>query len=163
LINQNSWSGAVTRKIGYSALLCGSAIALLGSTAAQADPLGGKEPWNFTPVNRASMAVVIKNVEDGNGTGGAGGGSGTTIVCGGNNGGGGTGGTGSAASATANSSCIIISDSTGSVVNVDQDSDGDQTSTSGSTSSSSTSNNTHSGGSKGSIDEVAAVLAGRGN
>lgn len=148
----------MTTKIGFGALIPAGAAVFL-SFAASADPLGGKEPWNFTPVNRASMAVVIKNVEDGKGASGDGG-SGTTIVCGGNNGSGGTGGTGSAASATANNNCVIISNSDGAVVNVDQDSEGDQTASSGSNSNS-TSNTHNSNGPSGSIDEVSAILAGR--
>lgn len=132
--------------------------------AAAADPLGGKEPWNFTPQNRAAIAIAIKNVEDGNGAGGVGGG-GTTVLCGGTSGAQGDGSTGSGASATANSSCVIVNNSDGAIVSVGQDSYGDQSAEADTESSSSTSNNTlqsQSNGPTGSIDEVAAILGGRG-
>jgi hypothetical protein len=124
----------------------------LSAGASQADPLGGKEPWNFQPQNRAGIAATIKAIEDGgNGSGGSGGG--TTIVCGGTSGGSGDGSTGSAASSTANSTCVIVNGSTGTVIDVDQDSDGNQTSGAETKTSSKT-------GSGGSIDEVAAILGG---
>lgn len=133
--------------------VCGAFAMSAG--AAHADPLGGKEPWNFQPQNRAGIAATIKAIEDGGNGSGGGLGGGTTIVCGGTSGGSGDGSTGSGSSATANSSCIIVNGSTGSVINVGQDSDGNQdadaetkTKTSNSKSSS------------GSIDEVAAILGG---
>lgn len=128
-------------------LVCGAA-AFAGT--AQADPLGGKEPWNFTPVNRAGLAVAMQQVEN-PGSGGNGG-SGTTIVCGGTSGAGGDGATGSASSATANNNCVIVNNSTGVIVETDQDSVGNQSSSSN---ASQTTNNSH-----GSIDEVSAILHG---
>lgn len=126
------------------------AAALFGAGAARADdPLMGKAPWNFTPQNRAGIAVAMKNIEDPN-SGGSGGGSGTTIVCGGTSGAGGTGGTGSGSSATANSNCVIINNSDGAIVNTDQHSNGDQTSSS----------SAHSTTKTGSIDDVSAILNG---
>jgi len=126
----------------------------MSAGASQADPLGGKEPWNFQPQNRAGIAATIKAVEDGgNGSGGSGGG--TTIVCGGTSGASGQGATGSGASSAANTSCIIVNNSDGSVINVDQESQGDQNSDA--ETNSSTTNNK---GSSGSIDEVASILAG---
>src|SRR5262245_10984805 len=83
------------------------AAAMAGVNAASADdPLMGRAPWNFTPQNRAAIAVAIKQVEDGTGGGGA-----SAIVCGGTSGASGEGSTGSGSSATANSSCIIINNS----------------------------------------------------
>lgn len=132
-----------------AAALGSSVLAL--SHSAVADPLGGKEPWNFTPQNRPALAVAIKNIED-PGSGGSGAG---TIVCGGTSGASGQGATGSGASATANSSCIIINNSDGAIVHNDQLSDGNQSSNS--SASSSTHNNSSSGRS---IDEVSAILRG---
>lgn len=129
----------------------GAAVVCIGS--AGADPLGGKDAWDFTPQNRAAIAVAIKNIEDP----GSGGGSGAgTIVCGGTSGAGGQGATGSASSATANSACIIINNSDGAIVNTDQDSRGDQDADS---TTGTTTNNTSK--KSGSIDEVAAILAGQ--
>jgi hypothetical protein len=133
-------------------LVAGSA--LFAATPAFADdPLMGKSPWNFTPQNRAAIAIAIKGVEDGNngGNGGAG-----TIVCGGTSGASGQGATGSGASSTANSSCIIINNSDGAIVTNPQYSDGNQDSDS---EANSTLNNANSKKS-GSIDDVAAILGG---
>jgi len=128
-------------------LVCGAAA--FGGIAL-ADPLGGKEPWNFTPVNRAGLAVAIKQVEDPN-SGVAGGGAGTTIVCGGTSGGQGEGSTGSGSSATANNNCVIVNNSTGVIIDTDQDSVGNQNA------SATASSNSNPGGS---IDDVSAILSG---
>lgn len=141
------------------ALMCALIALTVGAAPAIADALGGKEPWNFTPVNRAGLAVVIKNVEDGNGTGGAGSGGGTTVVCGGTSGGSGDGSSGAGSSATANNTCVIVNNSDGAIVDVDQDSDGNQSSSSTSQTSSTTNNNPNQP--RGSIDDVAAILNGR--
>ncbi len=151
--------GEVMTKFQISAALAGAvSVCLLGLSTASADPLGGKEPWNFTPTNRLSAAVVIKNVEDGNGTGGAGSGGGTTVVCGGTSGGQGENSNGAGSSATANNTCIIVNNSDGAIVDVDQDSDGNQSSTANANSASSSTTN---GAPTGSIDEVSAILSGR--
>ena len=138
------------KKLVLNAMLAGAAVAssLSFAPAAYADPLGGKEPWSFTPQNRPALAVAIKNIAD-PGSGGSGAG---TIVCGGTSGASGQGATGSGASATANSSCIIINNSDGAIVQSDQQSHGNQSSNS---SASSTTNN-HGG----SIDDVSAILQG---
>lgn len=126
------------------------------------DALMGKAPWNFTPQNRAAIAVAIKNAEDGNSGGGVGGGGGTTVLCGGTSGGAqGDASTGSAASATANSSCVIVANSNGAIVNVGQVSDGDQSSSAGADSNNTQTSN--SATTNGSIDEVAAILGSRRN
>lgn len=111
------------------------------------DPLMGRSPWNFQAQDRAGIAIVVKNVEDGLGTSGV-----STIICGGTSGASGQGATGSGASSTANSSCIIVSNSDGTQINNPQDSDGDQTSNS----STKTKTSNKSGG----IDDVSAILNG---
>lgn len=153
---------------GQAVLAVAVTASLFAPLAAHADdPLMGRVPWNFSYQNRAAVAVAIKNIEDGSGSGtGAG-----TIVCGGTSGSSGQGANGSGASAGANSSCIIINNSPGSLVQNDQISDGDQTATSEATSTvqktthkgAKSGHSKHAGGSdghSGSIDEVAAVLAG---
>jgi len=130
--------------------VCGAFAMSAG--VAQADPLGGKEPWSFQAQNRAGIAATMKAVEDG-GSGSGGSGGGTTIVCGGTSGGSGDGSTGSAASSTANSTCVIVNGSTGTDIDIDQDSDGNQSSGAETKTSS-------KAGSSGSIDEVAAILGG---
>jgi hypothetical protein len=161
--------GEAMMKVQIGTLLAAAAsVCLLGLSAASADPLGGKEPWNFTPTNRLSAAVVIKNVEDGKGTGGAGSGGGTTVVCGGTSGGSGDHSNGAGSSATANNTCIVVNNSNGAIVDVDQDSNGNQSSNANANSQSSsttTTNNSasaHNGRPTGSIDEVSAILSGRG-
>ncbi|MBI1212187.1 MAG: hypothetical protein GC190_12040 [Alphaproteobacteria bacterium] len=129
------------------------AASVLASGAARADdPLMGKSPWNFDPVNRAGVAVAMKNVEDG----GSGSGSGTTIVCGGTSGGSGHGATGAGSSATGNSSCIIVNNSDGNIIDVGQASNGNQSSDSTANSETSTSNN------KSAADDVLSILNGPG-
>lgn len=148
------------RNLGTSLLIAAvlGAGSLMAAGAASADPLGGKEPWSFTPQNRAALAIAIKSAEDGDSVNGGSGG-GTTIVCGGTSGAGGDGSNGSGSSATANNTCVIVNNSDGAIVDVDQDSIGDQNSNANTNTSSSTSNN--SSGPSGSIDEVAAILGGR--
>jgi hypothetical protein len=139
-----------------SILAIGVAVGVVAvAGVAHADALGGKEPWDFTPQNRAAIAVAIKNIEDPGSAGGSGAG---TIVCGGTSGASGDGGTGSASQATANSACIIINNSDGAIVQTDQDSYGDQ----GAGAETSATSNNLTGGKKsgGSIDEVANILSG---
>ena len=137
----------------WSGFASGCAAACLLASAAAADPLGGKEAWDFTPQNRAAIALAIKQIED-PGAGGP-----TTIVCGGNSGSSGQGGTGSGASATANDACIIVSNSSGAIINSGQHSDGNQDAEA---SANSKTTSAHSKGTKsgGSIDEVDAILNG---
>ena len=134
------------------------AVNFIPSAARADDPLMGKSPWNFTPQNRAALAIAIKNIEDGHGAGGVGSGGGTTVLCGGTSGAQGDGASGAGASATANSNCVIISNSDGAIVTVDQKSKGDQDAGASSQSESHTTNNAAPSGS---IDEVAAILGGR--
>ena len=133
-------------------LMMGIAVVAFASGAARADdPLMGKSPWNFDPVNRAGVAVAMHDIENGGGSGGGG----TTVVCGGTSGASGGGGTGAGASATGNSSCIIVNNSDGNIINVGQASDGNQTS--GSTANSQTNNASSS-----SADDVLSILNGPG-
>ena len=127
----------------------GIACLSLGATKAAwaDDPLMGRSPWNFQAQDRAGIAVVVKNVEDGLGTSGV-----STIICGGTSGASGQGATGSGASSTANSSCIIVSNSDGTHINNPQDSTGDQNSNS--SAKSKTTNKSSS------IDEVSSILNG---
>ncbi len=126
-------------------------LSLIAAKAAYADdPLMGRTPWNFQAQDRAGLAVVIKSIEDG----GIGGSGGETIICGGTSGASGQGATGSGASSTANSSCIIVNGSPGTQINNPQESDGNQSS------SSSADSKTTNKSSKGSIDEVSAILHG---
>lgn len=138
-------------RILKTAMAAGVACFALGAVqvARADDPLMGRSPWNFQAQDRAGIAVVIKNVEDGLGTSGV-----STIVCGGTSGASGQGATGSGASSTANSSCIIVSNSDGTQINNPQDSDGDQNSNS----SAKTKNS--SAAKSGSIDDVSAILNG---
>ena len=133
-------------------LACGVTMAASAGIALADDPLMGKAPWSFTPVNRAGLAIAIRDAEQG-GTGGSGGG--TTVVCGGTSGSSGDGSNGSGASSTANNTCVIVNNSSGAIVNVDQDSQGNQSSHSSSKTKSKTAAKSQS------IDEVAAILEGR--
>lgn len=144
------------KKLGFGLIASAvAAMAVMSQETAVADPLFGKEPWDFTPQNRAAIAVAIKNIED-PGSGGSGSGAGT-IVCGGTSGASGDGATGSGSSATANSSCIIINNSDGAIVNNDQTSIGDQDAESTTITQS---NSLSSSKKNGSIDEVADILSG---
>lgn len=148
-------TGSLVRAAAFGSALVASTMT--AGVASADDPLMGKAPWNFTPQNRAAIAVAIKNAEDGNGGGGVAGGGGTTVLCGGTSGGAqGDASTGAGASATANSTCVIVTNSDGAIVDVDQASDGDQ-----SAGAQSDSKNTQASNSSGSIDEVAAILGGK--
>jgi hypothetical protein len=140
------------RKLGFGPMLALAVggLSVMGSSVSIADPLGGKEAWDFTPQNRAALAIAIKNIED-PGSGGSGGG--TTIVCGGNSGASGQGSTGSGSTATGNDGCVIINGSNGSIVNTNQASDGNQD-------ADATANSKSSSAKSGSIDDVAAILGG---
>ena len=138
------------RFVKVAVLGAGVVCLSLGATRAAwaDDPLMGRSPWNFQAQDRAGIAVVIKNVEDGLGTSGV-----STIVCGGTSGASGQGATGSGASSTANSSCIIVSNSDGTQINNPQDSNGDQNSNSSAKSKTSAAKSS-------SIDEVSSILNG---
>ena len=138
----------MARSVKVTVLGTCAVVSVLSAASAWADdPLMGRSPWNFQAQDRAGIAVVIKNVDDGFGTKGA-----STIVCGGTSGASGQGATGSGASSAANSSCIIVNGSKGTQINNPQDSHGDQSSSS--SASSKTTNKS------GSIDEVSAILNG---
>lgn len=100
------------------------AITLLCSTAAQAQM--NNQQWGFKPQNRASIAALMRQVEEGDNANAAGAASSDvdTLVCGGG---------GGSSAATANSTCIILNNSTAGL-NVGQDSQGDQGAQSGASS-----------------------------
>src|SRR5262245_33635272 len=132
--------------VSMLALAGGLSVACSGVSVA--DPLGGKDAWDFTPQNRAAIAIAIKGIEDP----GSSGGGGTTIVCGGNSGASGQGSTGSGSTATGNDGCVIVNGSTGTIVNTNQASDGNQDADSDV--------NTKTTNKNSSIDEVGAILGG---
>jgi hypothetical protein len=146
--------GAMRKLVTGLMLSVGASIFAAGAAYAE-DPLMGKSPWNFDPVNRAGVAVAMKGIEDG----GNGSGTGTTIVCGGTSGGSGGGSTGSGSSATGNSNCIIVSNSDGNIINVGQESNGNQGSSS--TANSQTTNNKSAKPVSG-ADDVMSILNGPG-
>ncbi len=90
-----------------------------GSAAANAQM--SSEPWGFTAQNRASIAALIRQVEDsGNGSSTAtalqaGSSSFDTLVCGGDG----------TSAATGNSTCIILNNATGAI-EIGQDALGNQ-------------------------------------
>lgn len=87
--------------------------------------------WSPQAQNRASIAALIRQVEqDGTSSGSTVSSLGTTgsvtqLICGSNSGEGST----NSSNAQANSSCIILNNSGGATVGIDQDSMGDQSST----------------------------------
>ncbi len=103
-------------------LIAASLLAGGMSFAAPAQAQMSDNPWTFSPQNRASIAALIRSVEedDSNNSGvvasGTGGGI-VNLVCGGE----------ADTSAKANGSCIILNNSEGAVIDILQDSEGDQT------------------------------------
>lgn len=94
-------------------------LTFLSSLPAAANGLNNN-PWGFSPQNRASIAALIKQVEEKPVTqSGYGYGSVTTMICGGD----------SSSAAKGNASCILLNNSTGTI-EIGQDSEGDQTATS---------------------------------
>lgn len=116
------------RRILPTALMVLTAAAFGLALAGEASAQMFERPWSFKSRDRASLAVVMKQVEEGMfsrrsensaaGNGGAVGGfnSSTLLLC---------GGSGGDASATANSSCIILNNATGDLT-IGQDAVGDQ-------------------------------------
>src|SRR5258708_36313155 len=119
----------ITMSAFWNKALLGVAVGALSLISAHSafadDPLMGRSPWNFQPEDRAGIAVILKNVEDGLSPSGPG-----AIICGGTSGASGQGATGAGASSTANSSCIIVNGSPGTQINNPQHSDGNQSSSS---------------------------------
>jgi len=116
-------------------LVAFSAVVLLLPAVASAQMY--ERAWDFTPRDRAGLAVVQKQVESGafsssNGTISSGtsasGSNSTLLLCGGD---------GGDSSATANSSCIILNNATGDLV-IGQDAVGDQSANASSETTSST-------------------------
>lgn len=142
-------------KLNMGLVLALAAAAFASGAARADDPLMGKSPWNFDPVNRAGVAVAMHDIENGGGSGGGG----TTVVCGGTSGASGGGGTGAGSSATGNQSCIIVNNSDGNIIDIGQSSDGNQSSGSTANSQTSTSNNKLAPAKTG-ADDVLAILNG---
>lgn len=147
---------SIAKKTGAllaSALIAATFIA----TPAKAQGLNNKA-WSPETANRASIAALIRQAENGDGGGsaiiGTGSSNVTQLICGSNSG----EGAGASSNAQANSSCIILNNSDGAL-NIDQDSDGDQnadTSSVATTQIDETINNNGAGG----AEDVLAVLAG---
>lgn len=100
-------------------ILSGSLLlAVMAITPFSAKAQMGDNPWGFSGQNRASIAALIKQVEDADkGTAIiSGGGDIVNLVCGAD----------ASSSATGNSSCIILNNSDADI-NIGQDSEGDQT------------------------------------
>lgn len=89
---------------------------LTGSASAQQYT----KPWGFQPQNRAQLAIIMRQIEEGGGSTGSGaaGSGSTTIVCG-----------GGGSTAQANNTCIILNNADG-MINTDQAATGEQTATS---------------------------------
>ena len=106
-------------------LLCGAGLfaAATAGFPVSAEAQERNRSWQFSGQNRASIAALIREVEEGGDSNGAVAGytspGYTSLVCGGDG----------QASATGNSTCIILHNSDG-FVDVGQDSDGTQTATS---------------------------------
>lgn len=144
---------SITRKA--SALLMAAAV----TTVFMAAPAGAQglnnNAWEPQPSNRASIAALMRQVEDGeqasSGFAALGTGGGVTqLICGSNSG----DGAGASSNAQANSSCIILNNSDGTL-NIDQNSDGEQNANTTSTATT-TVDETINGG----ADAVLDVLAG---
>ena len=108
------------RRLGAAAVAW---MLLLGAHSAGAQPGQNKEPWSGQKYDRAAMAVIMRQIDNGASASSNSVSAGATLVCGG---GGGT------SSATANSSCIIINNGSANI-NAGQASDGAQSAQSDST------------------------------
>lgn len=107
----------LARIILSAALLLGLIVSTAGSTQAQTN----NQPWSFTPQNRASIAALMRQIEDRenaqpSATAVAGY---DQLVC----------GKDGDSSATGNNTCIIMNNSDG-VIQIGQDANGNQTATS---------------------------------
>lgn len=111
-----------------SAILIPAAAILLSAIPAQAQGLNNSAWAPKNGANRASVAALIRQVEEGDEGSSGGyaaigmGGGVTQLICGSNSG----EGAGASSNAQANSSCIILNNSKGDL-NIDQASEGDQT------------------------------------
>jgi|AntRauTorckE6833_2_1112554.scaffolds.fasta_scaffold65322_2 hypothetical protein len=96
-------------------ILALTSVFLIGSNMTAQAQMNAK-PWGFTPQNRASIASLMRQVEQPPSGGGVGSVSADTIVC----------GAGDETAAKGNSTCIIMNNANGAI-DVGQASDGDQT------------------------------------
>lgn len=101
------------------------------------------EPWSFQPQNRASIAALMRQVENENAQAVSATPSITTLVC----------GSDGKSSATGNSTCVILNNAAGNL-NIGQDAQGDQSA------SSNTSETQNQSASSGGADSVLATLEG---
>lgn len=104
--------------IWMSAILIGLCFGSLSASAQQV----ASEPWGFKAQNRASIAALMRQVEDANQTANAQAApfSNDALVCGGG---------GGSSSATANSTCIILNNAN-AAIELGQDAQGNQGATS---------------------------------
>ena len=106
-----------SKALGVSLLF--STIFIIAPTSVQAQLMD--QPWGFNGQNRASIAALMKQVEDQSGASSivsSGSGDITSLVCGGEG----------DSTAKANSSCIILNNSDADIY-IGQDAEGDQTAT----------------------------------
>ena len=139
-------------------LIAAFALSGIFSDAAKAQGLNNNA-WSPQPSNRASIAALIRQVENGSSaqTGSASaigyvGSNVTQLICGSNSG----EGKEASANAQANSSCIILNNSDGTL-NIDQASDGEQAAD---TENLSTTNVDETINNLGNADDVLATLTG---
>lgn len=150
----------ISTAIKTSPLLAMVAILVLLAITATAQAQGlNNNAWSPGPqANRASIAALMKQVEDGNGSSsgtafvGTGSGDVTQLICGSSNG----ESPAASSNAQANSSCIILNNSTGAL-NIDQSSEGDQSANAESTSTTTVDETINNAGG---AEEVLDVLAG---
>lgn len=113
---KNTQPDAFIMALWFASLLIG--ILLGGQQSAQAQMVN--EPWGFQQQNRASIAALMRQTEEGDGAGVvAAPGSYDSLVC----------GSDGASSAKGNAICIIMNNSDGAI-EIGQDSQGDQEATS---------------------------------
>jgi|GEM_PF-1085221 len=123
--------------------LCGIAIILFCVFAADANAQMNESPWGFKNQNRASIAALIRQVEDEDSSSTSTSGGVTQLICGGDS---------ADASSAGNSTCIILNNSDG-IITLDQDNTGDQNSESEATETTNVEETIY-------VDEVLSTLNG---
>lgn len=104
--------------LNYPFLAIGIACGIIGMASPCLAQMANN-PWGFTPQNRASVAALIRQVENENRVIGLQQGSPSNLVC----------GSDGKSSASGNTTCVILNNSTGQI-EIGQESEGDQTATS---------------------------------
>lgn len=122
-------------KTRYQRIIIMTAVAFIMLYTYHANAEGlNNDSWSFSSQNRASIAALIKQVEEKpSAQSGYGYPAVTTMICGGD----------SSSSAKGNASCILLNNSTGTI-EIGQDSEGDQTASSDVTETTETTNNMES-------------------